>query len=357
MNPNNTSHIKTTRNNNLDIYRGCSMIYITCILHNFYGVQNIDTVFTSLLLITMPIVFYIAGASFSLATPKSYPQYLWRRTKRIVFPYYILVALTTTAYFIYQCIIERGSIRQFFLTFGENGYYNIFSGELYEFNHLWFIPTYLIIALILPMLGYIKPRLNAPIIYLICIINAIILIYFPNDIVCYGTFALAGLYYNQKRPANPYILAIIFACAMIWCACNGYGFNMQDNKFPPNIMFFAYSGLILSLFLPLVARMCRWLYRNKFLKHYIDMYAQLGLTVYLYHSINVLIIGRSLEYLCRGHDLPPIAHLSILIATSITLFFANIYLSKGMKQVETFIINLFTSIFNRIYTTIRPNNL
>ncbi len=339
-------HSKDSRDNNLDIYRGCSMIYITCILHNFYGVQKIDTVLTSLLLITMPIVFYIAGASFSLATPKSYPQYLWRRTKRIVFPYYILVALTTLFFFVTQCLIGGENIGTFFKTFVDNGYYNIFSGKLYEFNHLWFIPTYLIIAIILPLLSYIKPRLNAVAIYIICAINAILLIFFPNDIICYGTFALAGLFYNQKQPANRYIIALIFAIAMIWCACNGYGFNMQANKFPPNIMFFAYSGVILSLFLPLIARLCRFFYRSKFLKHYIDMYARLGLSVYLYHFINVRIIGSTLKHMCQGYDLPPIAHLIILISTTIVLFFANAYLSMAMKRIETYIINLFTRLFH-----------
>lgn len=341
----NTPTTKAHRDNNLDIYRGCSMIYITCILHNFYGVQTIDTVFTSLLLITMPIVFYIAGASFSLATPKSYPQYLWRRTKRIVFPYYILVNLTTLFFFITQCLIGGESIGAFFQTFVGNGYYNIFSGKLYEFNHLWFIPTYLIIALILPLLSYIKPHLSAVGIYIICVINAVLLIFYPNDIICYGTFALAGLFYSQKQPANRYIIAAIFAIAMIWCVCNGYGFNMQANKFPPNIMFFSYSGVILALFLPLIARFCRFLYRSKFLKHYIDMYARLGLTVYLYHFINVRIIGSTLKHMCQGHDLPPIAHLVILICTTIVLFFANAYLSMAMKRIETCIINLFTRLF------------
>ena len=85
------------------------------------------------------------------------------------------------------------------------------------------------------------------------------------------------------------------------------------------------------------------------------MYAQLGLTVYLYHSANVLIICRSLEYLCKGYDLPTIVHLSILITTSIVLFFANIYLSKYMKQVEKAIINFFSNIINRISNTIHPH--
>lgn len=75
------------------------MIYITCIIHNIYGVQVIDTIPTSLLLIEMPIIFLISGASYTLASAKSYGQYVWGRIKRIVFPYYIFVVIGTAFYF------------------------------------------------------------------------------------------------------------------------------------------------------------------------------------------------------------------------------------------------------------------
>lgn len=345
-----------TRDNNLDIYRGCSMIYITCILHNLYGVQHVESVWASLLLITMPIVFYIAGASYSMASSKPYPVYLWRRTKRIVFPYYIMVTLTTIFYFMYRCVIGGDDMRGFLQQFVEQGYYNIFSGNLYDCNHLWFIPTYLTIALLLPLFHFIKKHLTPIVIYTLCIAGCIILAVYPNDIVCYGTFAFAGLYYKKEFPVNRYILAAIYAAAMIVCACSGYAFDMQANKFPPNTMFYAYSGLVLSLFMPLIAHLCRYIYKWSFMKYYIDLYARLGLTVYLYHYINVLIIGHLLANACQGFDLSAAMHIVILCATSVVLFFANAYLSIVMKKIESVIIDFGSGICSAVKEKLSPQN-
>lgn len=326
------------RDNDLDIYRGCSMIYITCFLHNFYGVQTIDTIATSMLLITMPIVFFISGASYSLASSKSYLLYLWRRVKRIVFPYYIFVAIITAAYFVYRCLIMGNNSLDFFKHFVSNDYYNIFSGKLYNFNHLWFIPPYLVVALLLPALHYIKQHINSWGIYILAILSIVILTIYPNEIWCYAAFAFVGLYYKQKFPANRYVIACLMACAMLWCIMNGYSLNMQANKFPPNVMFFSYCGVVVSLLLPWIGRLCRIVYRWRFLRYYIDQYARIGLTVYLYHGINVHLLQHLLKTLVGNNDLPPIAHLAILVATSIALFFGNIYLSMVMKRVESFII-------------------
>ena len=334
-----TPHIATNRrDNDLDIYRGCSMIYITCFLHNFYGVQKIDTIPTSMLLITMPIVFFISGASYSLASSKSYMLYLWRRIKRIVFPYYIYVTIITATYYLYFCVIKGHNSMAFCREFIDNGYYNIFSGKLFDFNHLWFIPPYLVIALLLPALYYIKQHIPRYGIYAIAILSLVILTIYPNEIWCYAAFAFVGLYYKQTFPANRYVLAVIMACAMLWCVWQGYSLNMQDNKFPPNIMFFSYCGVVVALLLPWIGRLCHLVYRWRFLQYYIDQYARLGLTVYLYHGINVLLLQRLLIELVGDRDLTPPAHLAILVATSVVLFFGNIYLSMVMKRVENFII-------------------
>ncbi len=338
MQDNNRQQFQTQRDNELDIYRGCSMIYITCFLHNFYGVQCIDTVATSMLLITMPIVFFISGASYTLASSKPYLQYVWRRVKRIVFPYYICVVIVTALYFLYECIIKGESGVTFANNFIAQGYYNIFSGKLYDFNHLWFIPPYLAVALLLPLLNKIKPHLSQWGIYALALLTVVVLAIYPNEIWCYAAFAFIGLYYKQHFPANRYVIAVMMACAMMWCVWQGYSLNMQANKFPPNIMFFSYCGVVVALFLPLMGILCRWVYRSRFFRYYIDRYARMGLTVYLYHGINVHLLQKLLIIIVGERDLPPIGHLSILIATSIVLFFGNIYLSMLMKQVENSIL-------------------
>lgn len=334
------------RDKALDIYRGCSMIYITCILHNIYGVQIVDSVATSLLLITMPIVFIIAGASFSLASPKSYPRYLWSRTKRIVFPYYILVLLVTLFHFITDCIIGEESVGEFMHNFMDKQYYNIFSGELYEFNPVWFIPVYLIIAIILPLLGHVKQRITPTGIYTSLIAITILLALKPDNVLCYGTFAFAGLYYKDKLPVNRYIVALIFTCGIGYCLWQNYDLNMQHNKFPPNILFFSYTGLVIALFIKQIAWLCRWIYQIPFMRYFIDIYARLGFTVYLYHSINVLILRQVLYNVAIHYSIPPIGVLAIMVLTSFILLIGNAYLSILMKKVEAFLLECGEKLWN-----------
>ena len=335
------------RDKTLDIYRGCSMIYITCFLHNIYGVQVIDTVVTSLFLITMPIVFIIAGASFSLASPKTYPDYLWSRTKRIVFPYYILVMFVTLYHLITDCIVGNETIGEFIHQFIDNGYYNIFSGELYEFNPVWFIPVYLLIAIILPLFGYIKQHITKAGIYTALIIITVLLAFIPDNMLCYGTFAFAGLYYKDKLPVNRYIVAFIFACGIGYCLWQNYDLNMQHNKFPPNILFFSYTGLIIALFIKQIAWLCRRIYQIPFLRYFIDIYARLGLTVYLYHSINVLILRQILYRIASTYSISAIGNICLLILTSIILLIGNAYLSIFMKKAETCLIDWGAKTWNK----------
>lgn len=101
------------RDVNLDIYRGCIMIYITCFIHNIYGVTNAYSVVTSYFLIEMPLIFFVSGAAHSLARPRPYLPYLWGRVKRIVFPYYILVCFVTLYHLIVDCGVGGGSTCRF----------------------------------------------------------------------------------------------------------------------------------------------------------------------------------------------------------------------------------------------------
>lgn len=144
------------RDVNLDIYRGCIMIYITCFIHNIYGVTNAYSVVTSYFLIEMPLIFFVSGAAHSLARPRPYLPYLWGRVKRIVFPYYILVCFVTLYHLIVDCGVGGEAPADFLYGFLHNGYYNIFTGRLYEFNALWFVPVYLVVAALLPVMDVVK---------------------------------------------------------------------------------------------------------------------------------------------------------------------------------------------------------
>lgn len=75
------------RDRNLDIYRGGIRIYITCFSHLVWWegakVGVFDRGWVSAALFSMAIIFYIAGASFSLTSEKPYWVYIRTRVKKL----------------------------------------------------------------------------------------------------------------------------------------------------------------------------------------------------------------------------------------------------------------------------------
>ena len=319
----------TTRDRNLDIYRGCIMMYIVGIIHTISIYSNwYENTAATLLLIEMPVVFYISGAAYSLSSKKSYPQYIWGRVKRIIPPYYIFIAIITIANYFKQCIWGYTSTNEFIRHFIENRYYSIFIEEIYGLEHIWFVPTYLKIALILPLLYRISQKITVNGLYVLLGISATILYFIPNHEVCYAVFALAGMYYQKSKPYNKYLLLSITMLLMILCYKNGYSINMQINKFPANLFFLSYAAFMLLLLKKPLQRLCLLLARTP-IKHLIAIYAKHDFCIYLYHTAVISSFVHLMAYLFT-----PALHnpaISLPIATIYTLIIsaiAGIFLDK-----------------------------
>lgn len=312
----------TPRDRNLDIYRGCIMIYIVGIIHilTIY-ISWYESNAATLLLIEMPVVFYISGAAYSLSKKKNYPQYIWSRIKRIVMPYYIFVIIITVTNYYKQCIHGSVPTGEFIQTFIENKYYNIFSGN----EHLWFIPVYLKIALILPLLHYISRKITSNSFYILLGITALILYIRPNNEVCYTAFAFAGMYYHKNKPYNKHILLSATLLLTFICYANGYPLNMQINKFPANLFFFSYTICALLLLKKPLQWLCHLLASTP-MRHLIAIYARHDYSIYLYHmaviSSFVHLIQfaayRYFPYLYKPAVNLPVAIIYILLVTAAT---------------------------------------
>ena len=75
------------RDEQLDIYRAMSMMYVLCVTHVVYWLYIGLEPIKSLILVEMPIIFFITGASLSLTKKKSFRKALKNRTKRVLIPY------------------------------------------------------------------------------------------------------------------------------------------------------------------------------------------------------------------------------------------------------------------------------
>lgn len=328
------------RDINLDIYRGCIMIYITCFIHNIYGVTNAYSVITSYFLIEMPLIFFIAGAAHSLARPRPYLPYLWGRVKRIVFPYYILVCFVVLYHLMVDCLVGGEALTDLVRNFFQNGYYNIFTGKLYEFNALWFVPVYLVIAALFPFMDVIRKHLKSVWAYMLLIASIVVVACYPNAILCYAIFAFAGLYYKERPLVNRWVVAAIAFLAIVYCVgSHGYPMDMQLNKFPPNLFFLAYTGLALMILVKPLAWICRQLYKHAWLRPFIDLYARSGFTIYLYHGFNIIWLQKLFHYMAVTLHPTAIGYLALFVLASVALFFSNAFLGVVMQYVETRIMH------------------
>ena len=106
----------------------------------------------------MATVFYIVGASFSLSLEKPFRTYLKGRIKRVAIPYwkYALVCFPAVVYHYWK----SGEI----IPLNDFISYVFFTPtvEYRLFDHIWFIPPYLIISLCLPFLCRMIRRCNIP---------------------------------------------------------------------------------------------------------------------------------------------------------------------------------------------------
>lgn len=81
----------------LDMYRGLLMIYIVCVIHVSGWLDYFNEPYSNLLLWEMPAIFYVAGASASLAAKKGFIEQFKNRLKRVYYPYLLLALLYITA--------------------------------------------------------------------------------------------------------------------------------------------------------------------------------------------------------------------------------------------------------------------
>lgn len=136
------------RDNQLDAYRALIMMYILCVVHASFWLGLGSEPWLSIILIEMPVIFFISGAAMSLQTKrKTFRQTLANRCRRLVVPYYVYllfcIPIATVYIFLYAkdpSLWQANRILQSFL-FQE-------SMPLPLFYHVWFILPYLIIFLL-----------------------------------------------------------------------------------------------------------------------------------------------------------------------------------------------------------------
>lgn len=261
----------------------------------------------------MPFFFFIAGASNVLGRKRTLLRFYASRFQRILLPYWIYGIL---------CILITAAAKRI-IPLEQKNYFSFTIPTLfsplsklpYLTGALWFVPIYLFVILLFPLLKWyyeqyendIKNILPLILFALLLINKGWEVLYEARMILFYGFWMYLGLFFSKldwygsvksKRNILPGI--IICAGAVLWFLQKNRDYaNMQTNKFPPNIVFLIYTFGALSVFYLLSSYILKGIckLRKNFIFNWIyKQYIDNCYTIFLYHPFSFLFLYIVLQY-------------------------------------------------------------
>ena len=289
------------RDTQLDIYRALLMMYIPCVIHVLYWLGDGREPYMSVLLMEMPLVFFLSGAAFSVSRSR---RGLWHtflnRVKRVVLPYYIYAAVLVGIGLIASLLcLKTGFLRSFPLDITRYGWNDIaailLGRDIPQFPfiwHLWFIPTYLILSCTFPLQVKLMKTMNSWLYLAICLllfgaVLALTGISLLRQVLCYNVFMVSGYLFYKKLNNRTILLAGATALVIVLVGVLGFGVDfcpMQGHKFPPDWLFVIYNLFVLCFVALIVSRFTisnNWLFR---------IWSERGYNIYLYQSVVFAIV-------------------------------------------------------------------
>lgn len=340
----------------LDFFRGFAIVwvlFIHCIYWTGLFTSDKVTVIKSYLLLEMPFMFLITGAGYALSSkPIKFKTFFSSRISRIIIPYWVyalicvfLIQITVT----FLQVSGGISYSSWFLTMGFK--LDLWSSVPYLTWHLWFIPVYLLILVILPLLKKANIELKGkqralPILLLFIVfflleilnIDNYLLNYYLKNVLFYSFWIYMGMFYldfKNGRFKNRYLLiiSIVSYVAVYFLTRDMYEVDMQVNKFPPNFSFFMFSLGNMSLLLLLKDYI--FLLANKL--RITNMFVVLGkksYTVYLYQSFSFLLavmILNVFQISLNDHDILGVLYFMVV---NILCAYVNIRIFGKVEQIK-----------------------
>lgn len=277
------------------------MIYIIVIIHGVFYLDFLPRPYATVLLLEMPLIFLISGYAFALSNPTNtinlayYLHYLKTRVTRIMLPYLIyalacacLVVLFSSNSNVFNTLLVWLNP----ITHGKGASY-------YWLNqHLWFVPSFLVVTMLMPLfnLNFLKKIPTHIAIFLLCLMFGSFSFYisrFAASPTFYLLWAFIGFKLGAGAIFSNQKLILVVLVAVITLLVNYVVFDidldMQNNKFPPNLIFFVFSISWVSLFLLVADRFPqRWLdvlNANPF----IHIFIAFGYSLYLWQGLGYSI--------------------------------------------------------------------
>lgn len=310
------------RDKTIDHLRGFAMLWVI-VVHVLYWGDFFDNVYINLLksfcLFEMPLFFFVTGASNSFSKVEGYFNFVFKRYKRILIPYWV---------FAFICAGFSGAYLGMFGGISITTAVKIMLSWLVPIDRqitsipyltwaLWFVPVYLCVILIIPLLKRMKQSKNS-IVFLGAQIILFMITCFCNmgwiqHVVFYSLWTYVGLFYsdiivqleNHNFRKQISLVALMGMVTMLVLYAMGESVDMQYNKFPPNIMFGAFSIVMMSVILlmvPNINKLYDCIERCKLVNRALELFSTRSMTIFLYQVFvfnltiklsNVLIPGSS----------------------------------------------------------------
>lgn len=290
------------RDRRIDQLRSFAMLWVIFV-HVLYWSTFITSEYAntikSFCLFEMPLSFFVTGAANSFGRNTGYCNFVLRRFKRILIPYWVF-AIICAVISIAKYSFEEGAFRsdaiRIFISWLIPNDAQITSVPYLKWA-LWFIPVYLCIVLILPLLKKYKQSKERVVFGILLgalfVVTDIFNLGWIQNVSFYCLWVYIGLFYTEIkeniRSKNfcGYLLCVfIISVVLIGILYfSSQSLDMQKNKFPPNIRFLIFSVMMISLIillLPCFFRAFDYIEKCPVAAKIFDLYSTHSLTIFLY---------------------------------------------------------------------------
>lgn len=252
----------------LDAMRAYTMIYIVCVVHLLYWWQWPSCPFVSFLLVEMPAIFFIAGASARHSRSRSFRQLLSGRFRRVLWPYYFYAALSLLLLYLSGMASGSMGLREVLMV--------LLADDIPRLPyawHLWFILPYLLVSLSFYFQRQWAERYGLRYLLLLVVLMCMAdgafrltgtdlhqlvgwrrivshqLLYF----LCYNIFFVSGFLLYRHLSVARTLTVLLVSVVLSGVLSGGHVPDFQSEKFPPTTLFMLYGIASLCL-LSLVIR-------------------------------------------------------------------------------------------------------
>ncbi|MBQ9742388.1 MAG: acyltransferase [Ruminococcus sp.] len=307
----------TERDRTLDRMRGFAMLWVVFVHVLYWGAfytSPFTDILKSFLLFEMPLFFFITGATNSMSRDTGYFSFVYKRFARVLIPYWVFAAICAVLS-VGKYTLENGfdPLKSVLIT----GSWLVpidrqFSNITYLTWALWFVPVYLCIVLLIPLM---KKLVGKPLQFVmfgtllgVFVISDVLNLGFVQKISFYALWTFAGMYYplirekltSAKTRVILGAVAVLGAGVLTLLGLSGVSLDMQYNKFPPNMVFLVYSCTamgVVGLLTPVLDSFFGKIEKTKFLGKIFEQFSVRSMTVFLYQVFAFNITLRAVAVL------------------------------------------------------------